>query len=79
MLVVGWKCVFFGNVMDVEVDLVVCVLILFELCESVGLDKDVVLFGMGSYFELWDKKIYVVQEVEVLVGLMLDVLKDFSF
>ncbi|HEU6456468.1 MAG TPA: division/cell wall cluster transcriptional repressor MraZ [Roseateles sp.] len=79
MSAAGWKRVFLGNAMDVEVDSAARVLISPELRESAGLDKDVVLLGMGSHFELWDKKTHAAQEAEVLAGPMPDALKDFSF
>lgn len=79
MSAAGWKRVFLGNAMDVEIDSAARVLISPELRESAGLDKEVVLLGMGSHFELWDKKTHAVQEAEVLAGPMPDALKDFSF
>lgn len=79
MSAAGWKRVFLGNAMDVEIDSGARVLISPELRESAGLDKDVVLLGMGSHFELWDKKTHVAKEAEVLAGPMPDALKDFSF
>lgn len=79
MSAAGWKRVFLGNAMDVEIDSAARVLISPELRESAGLDKDVVLLGMGSHFELWDRKAYAAHEAEVLAGPMPDALKDFSF
>jgi len=79
MSAAGWKRVFLGNAMDVEIDSAARVLVSPELRESAGLDKDVVLLGMGSHFELWDKKTHAAQEAEVLAGPMPDALKDFSF
>jgi MraZ protein len=79
MSAAGWKRVFLGNAMDVEIDSAARVLISPELRESAGLEKEVVLLGMGSHFELWDKKAHAAQEVEVLAGPMPDALKDFSF
>lgn len=79
MSAAGWKRVFLGNAMDVEIDSASRVLISPELRESAGLDKDVVLLGMGSHFELWDKKVHAAQEAEVMAGPLPDALKDFSF
>ena len=50
----GWKRVFLGNAMDVEIDGQSRVLIAPELRSSAGLVRDVMLLGMGSHFELWD-------------------------
>ena len=55
------------------------VLISPELREAVGITKDVLLLGMGSYFELWDKPTYLAQEAVAMQGEMPDVLKGFSF
>lgn len=79
MSAAGWKRVFLGNAMDVEIDSASRVLISPELRESAGLDKEVVLLGMGSHFELWDKKVHAAHEAEVMSGPLPDALKDFSF
>ncbi|MEO6281717.1 division/cell wall cluster transcriptional repressor MraZ [Roseateles sp.] len=79
MAAAGWKRVFLGNAMDVEIDSAARVLISPELRESAGLDKDVVLLGMGSHFELWDKKARLAEEAETMAGPLPDALKDFSF
>jgi len=79
MAAAGWKRVFLGNAMDVEIDSAARVLIAPELREAAGLDKDVLLLGMGSYFELWDKARYQAHEAAVMAQAMPDVLKDFSF
>ncbi|RZL37958.1 MAG: transcriptional regulator MraZ [Rubrivivax sp.] len=79
MSAAGWKRVFLGNAMDVEIDSAARVLISPELRESAGLDKDVVLLGMGSHFEIWDKKARLAEEAETMAGPLPDSLKDFSF
>ena len=79
MSAAGWKRVFLGNAMDVEIDSAARVLVSPELRESAGLDKDVVLLGMGSHFELWDAEAHAAQEAEVMAGPLPDSLKDFSF
>lgn len=79
MSAAGWKRVFLGNAMDIEIDSAARVLISPELRESAGLDKEVVLLGMGSHFELWGKQAHAAQEAAVLAGPMPEVLRDFSF
>ena len=74
-----WKRIFLGNAMDVEIDGTGRVLISPELRAAAGIDKEAVLLGMGSYFELWDKRTYDAQEAQAMQGEMPDVLKDFSF
>ena len=74
-----WKRIFLGNAMDVELDSTGRMLVSPELRAAAGIEKDVILLGMGNNFELWDKVTYEAQEAEALKGDMPDVLKDFSF
>lgn len=74
-----WKRIFLGNAMDVEIDGTGRVLVVPELRESAHIAKDVILLGMGNYFELWDKTIYEEQEAKAMKEGMPDVFKDFSF
>ena len=48
----GWKRIFLGNAMDVEIDASSRVLVSPELRASARLNRDVMLLGMGSHFEL---------------------------
>ena len=75
----GWKRVFLGNAMDVDIDGTSRMLISPELRSAAGLTRDVVLLGMGSYFELWDAARYAEHEAKVLESEMPDAIKDFSF
>jgi len=79
MSVQWWKRIFLGNAMDGEGDGTGRVRISPELRAAAGIEKDAVLLGMGSYFELWDKATYDAQEAQAMQGDMPDVLKDFSF
>ena len=74
-----WKRIFLGNAMDVELDGTGRVLVSPELRSAAGIEKDTVLLGMGSYFELWDRATYEAKEAEAMQGEMPDVFKDFSF
>lgn len=74
-----WKRIFLGNAMDVEMDGTGRVLISPELRAAAGIQKDTVLLGMGSYFELWDAATYAAKEAEAMKAAMPDVFKDFSF
>jgi MraZ protein len=74
-----WKRIFLGSAMDVELDSTGRVLISPELRQAAGLSKDVMLMGMGSHFELWDKATHDAKEAQALQGDMPDVFKDFSF
>jgi MraZ protein len=75
----GWKRIFLGNAMDVEVDSASRVLVSPELRQAAGISKDVMLLGMGSHFELWDAQKYAAHEAEVMAQPMPDALQDFTF
>ncbi len=75
----GWKRIFLGNAMDVEIDASSRVLIAPELRASAGLTRDVMLIGMGSHFELWDAKAHAEHEAQVMQSGMPESLKNFSF
>ncbi|MEJ6000935.1 division/cell wall cluster transcriptional repressor MraZ [Paucibacter sediminis] len=75
----GWKRVFLGNAQDVEIDSAARILIAPELRASAALQKDVMLLGMGSHFELWDAAAYAAHEAQVMQSELPDALKDFSF
>jgi MraZ protein len=75
----GWKRVFLGNAMDVEIDASSRVLIAPELRAAAGLTREVMLLGMGSHLELWDAARYAEHEARVMASEMPEVLKDFSF
>ncbi len=71
-----WRRVFLGSAMDVDIDAASRVLIAPELREWAGLERDVLLVGMGSRFELWDKVRHDAHEATVLAASMPDVLRD---
>jgi MraZ protein len=73
----GWKRIFLGSAMDVDIDASARVLISPELRAAARLSKDVLLMGMGSRLELWDPLAYAEQEARVLESAMPDSLKDF--
>ena len=75
----GWKRVFLGNAMDVEIDASSRVLIAPELREAAGLVRDVKLIGMGNHLELWDKDRHAEHEARTLQSEMPDSLKSFTF
>jgi MraZ protein len=75
----GWKRIFLGNAMDVEIDGASRFLVSPELRAAAGLNKEVMLLGMGSHFELWDAQRYAAHEAEVMAQAMPDALQDFTF
>ena len=66
-------------VRDEPVDASSRLLIAPELRASAGLVRDVMLLGMGSYFELWDAQRHAEHEAAVMQSQMPDSLKNFSF
>ena len=74
-----WKRIFLGNAQDVDMDGTGRVLIAPELRQAVGLSKEVMLMGMGSHFELWDRTTYEAQEAEAMKAPMPSVFQDLAF
>ena len=74
-----WQRIFLGNASDVEMDGAGRVLISPELRRAGKLDKDVMLVGMGSHFELWDAAAHEQQEAQTLSAGLPSALADFSF
>jgi MraZ protein len=60
------KRLFLGNAMDVQMDTTGRVLVSPELRAAAQIGRDVLLLGMGSHFELWDKATYDAKEAEAL-------------
>ncbi len=75
----GWRRVFLGSAVDVEVDSAARLLIPPELRLAAGLERDVLLMGMGPRLELWDTQRYARHEAEVMASPMPDAIKDFVF
>ncbi|TAL56694.1 division/cell wall cluster transcriptional repressor MraZ [Pandoraea sp.] len=74
-----WRRIFLGSAADVEMDGTGRVLIASELRLAAGLDKDVMLLGMGSHFEIWDATTYIAKEQAAMAQGMPDALKNFTF
>ena len=71
--------IFLGSAADVELDTAGRVLIAPELRQAAKLEKEVMLLGMGSRFEIWDKETYDTQEQEAMSQGMPESLKNFTF
>ncbi|MBP0591931.1 division/cell wall cluster transcriptional repressor MraZ [Paraburkholderia sp. LEh10] len=71
--------IFLGSAMDVELDTAGRVLIAPELRQAAKLEKEVMLLGMGSRFEIWDKETYDAQEQAAMSQGMPESLKNFTF
>ena len=75
----GWKRIFLGNAMDVEMDGTGRVLVSPELRAAAGLKRDAMLLGMGSHFELWDKTTYDAKEAEAIQAGMTQAFEELVF
>ncbi len=75
----GWRRIFLGSAMDVEIDSGSRVLIAPELRAWAGLEREVMLMGMGQRLELWDAARLAAHESQVIEAGMPDVLKDHVF
>lgn len=75
----GWRRFFVGSAADVEIDSAARVLVPPELRAAAGLDKDVLLLGMGHRLELWDATRYAAHQAQVTAGPMPDAIKSFVF
>lgn len=75
----GWRRIFLGNAMDVEIDGSSRVLVSPELRAAAGLTRDVMLLGMGARLELWDAARYAEHEARVMASGLPDALKDLVF
>ena len=74
-----WRRIFLGNAMDVDLDSAGRILVSPELRMAAGLEKEVMLLGMGSHFELWDSQTYIAKEQAAMAQGMPDALKNFKF
>ncbi|MES2299005.1 MAG: division/cell wall cluster transcriptional repressor MraZ [Pseudomonadota bacterium] len=75
----AWQRIFLGNACDVEMDGAGRILISPELRAAVGLNRDVMLLGMGTHFEIWDAAKLADNEQAAVAGGMPEVLSNFSF
>lgn len=75
----GWRRIFIGSAVDVEVDGAGRLSVSPELRKAAGLEKDVLLLGMGQRLELWDVARHAAHEAETMAGEMPDAIKDFVF
>jgi MraZ protein len=74
----GWKRLFLGNAVEVEIDASSRLLVAPELRDFADLSRDVMLLGMGNFLELWDKRRYDEHEAQVVLSPMPDSIKNFT-
>jgi MraZ protein len=75
----GWRRVFIGSAVDVDIDSAGRLHVSPELRAAAGLVKDLLLLGMGQRLELWDAARYAAHEAQTMAGEMPDAIKDFVF
>jgi MraZ protein len=73
----GWRRLYLGSAVDVEIDSAARVLVPPELRAFAKLDKELCLVGMGSRLELWDAELHQAQEQATLASAMPDVVQNF--
>lgn len=75
----AWQRIFLGNACDVELDSAGRILVAPELRAAVGLQRETMLLGMGSHFELWDAARLAENEAQAIEAGMPEALGNFSF
>ena len=66
----AWRRLFLGSAMDVDIDGGSRVLLSPELRQWAGLGKELMLVGMGSRMEIWDRERYLANEEATLASAM---------
>lgn len=74
----AWQRIFLGNAADVDMDGAGRILVSPELRTAAKLEKDVMLLGMGSHFEVWDASTLAAKENEAIAAGMPEALSSFA-
>jgi MraZ protein len=74
-----WRRIFLGNAAEVELDGAGRILVSPELRSAAGVEKEVMLLGMGSHLELWDAATYAAKEQAAIAQGMPEALTQFNF
>lgn len=74
-----WRRIFLGNASEVEMDGAGRILISPELRAASGIEREVILLGMGSHLEIWDAQTYHAKEQVAISQGMPEALRQFSF
>jgi len=75
----AWARIFLGNALDVDMDATGRILISPALRTAVSLNREVMLLGMGSHFEIWDTGTLAAKERETLAAGMPEAIANFNF
>lgn len=68
-----------GSAVDLDLDSAGRILVPGELRSLCGLERDVMLMGMGEHFELWDAQRLAEEESKALAGGLPEAAANFSF
>lgn len=74
-----WRRIFLGNATELDLDSAGRILVSPELRSAAGIQREVILLGMGSHLELWDAAIYATKEQAAMMQGVPDALKQFTF
>ena len=74
-----WRRIFLGNAAEIDLDNAGRILVSPELRAAAGIEKEVILLGMGSHLELWDAATYAAKEQAAIALGMPEALKQFNF
>lgn len=75
----GWRRIFIGSAVDVDIDAGSRIHVSPELRGNAGLIRDVLLVGMGDHLELWDTARFAAHEAAVKQSPMPEAIKSFVF
>jgi MraZ protein len=74
-----WRRIFLGNATELDLDSAGRILVSPELRSASGIQREVILLGMGSHLELWDAATYATKEQAAMMQGVPDALKQFTF
>ena len=74
-----WRRIFLGNATELDLDGAGRILVSPELRSAAGIQREVILLGMGSHLELWDAATYATKEQAAMMQGVPDALKQFTF
>ena len=74
-----WRRIFLGNAAEIDLESAGRILVSPELRSAAGLDREIMLLGMGSHLEIWDANTYASKEQAAIAQGMPDALKQFTF
>ncbi len=75
----GWRRFLLGSAVDVEMDAAGRLVVPPELRAYAGLQRDLMLMGVGKHFELWDAATHAIDEAATRASEMPDSVKSFVF